>query len=518
MDKSRKPAGRFSAAKAPLSFDLLRQEQDIEGDAPPWGWPEIFIVIQYVSTGLLFIPGTQSFRFLIRALPYLFSGFLLLLYLYKFFKQREQKWKLDASMQASQMEEIPARGKKLRGRQIAKVPFPYHGMQGWLLAALTLMTLVWLFHPNSHFTAGMGQVFFQFLIAAPAFWAVLVVKSRKHLIRLLVLTFATNFVSAGMGVLQVYYPDNFNPPEFTSADPEMIKRLQYEGPGGKMILRPCGLTDTPGGASYAGLFTGFLGLGLALSPGMPVWGRFLCIFGAGLGPLVLLLTQVRSLFIVLAGVTCVFAGIMFLQRRIILVQLILGMGLLIGIGAFVWAINIGGEGVRDRFGFVFGEENYGDLANERNQFWTDTFQRLLPRYPFGAGMGRWGIMQATFNNNPSNFTSEPLYVEVQITGWLFDGGVLLWMLYPLALIWAAAQILKSSIDQRHLEIAYWYAMVFALNLTAVVQSYSQPTFNTQFGILFWFFSGAAIGLIFRQKENQVKALALKLTQKVSRFA
>jgi hypothetical protein len=78
--------------------------------------------------------------------------------------------------------------------------------------------------------------------------------------------------------------------------------------------------------------------------------------------------------------------------------------------------------------------------------------------------------------------------------------------------------LKSSIDQRHLEIAYWYAMVFALNLTAVVQSYSQPTFNTQFGILFWFFSGAAIGLIFRQKENQVKALALKLTQKVSRFA
>ena len=46
---------------------------------PRWGWLEVFVLIQYLSTALLFLPGAQSYRFAIRALPYLSSLGLLAL-------------------------------------------------------------------------------------------------------------------------------------------------------------------------------------------------------------------------------------------------------------------------------------------------------------------------------------------------------------------------------------------------------------------------------------------------------
>lgn len=429
------------------------------------------------------------------------SGFLLLYYMYHWHRQRKAKWKAEVAARAHELEEGHT-GESMRARSVQKEKFPFHGMQGWLAASILVLILGWIFHPNSHFQAGLGQVMFQAMIVAPAFWAVMVVKNRKHLIRLLVLTFATNFVSASLGVLQVYYPDTFNPVEFTSADPEILKRLVYTGPGGVEILRPCGLSDTPGYASYSGFFTGFLGIALAFAPGMPVWGRLLCIIGAALGPLVLLLTQVRSLFIVLILITAVFSFLIFLQRRLLQFQLITGIGVVLITGAVIWAVNIGGDSISGRFSFLWGQQDYKDLANERGQFWSYTLNDLLFLYPLGAGVGRWGVMQTSFNNDPTNETSSPLYVEIQVTGWLFDGGYVMWVVYPMALLFALAQIFRTSIKEREDEKSFWYAVVFALNLSAVIQAYSGPTFNTQFGIIFWFFSGAVIGLIIREKRRR----------------
>src|SRR5262245_59535314 len=45
-----------------------------------WGWPEIFVAMQLLWGALLFIPGAQSYRTLIRAAPYVLSGAAVIYY------------------------------------------------------------------------------------------------------------------------------------------------------------------------------------------------------------------------------------------------------------------------------------------------------------------------------------------------------------------------------------------------------------------------------------------------------
>jgi hypothetical protein len=500
MKKITKHKSRFASVRQQKSFNLLGIAGDLYGPAPKWGLPELFVLVQFLSPALLFIPGSQSVRQIIRALPYLMSGFLLLYYFYHFFRQRQEKWREDSARLASEMDDVPVSQKK-NIRSISRAGYPFQGMHGWLIGAILLMTAVWIFHPNSHPVAGMAQIFFQCMIAAPAFWAILVIQNQNHLKRLLVLTFITNFASAGVGVLQVYYPDTFNPIEFTTADADLVSRLTYVGPDGREILRPCGLTDTPGGASNAGLFSGFLGLALLITPGFSWWARILFLFGGALGPMVLLLTHVRSTFLVMAGIGLTFAGILFLQRRMLQVQVLVGIAVAIGISTFIWATTVGGEGIRKRFDFLTGDANVTELADERGVFHKVTFEQHMGEYPFGAGIGRWGIMAGIFNRQGAAAEEKwkPLYVEVQLTGWLFDGGVLMWLVYPIAILFAMGLIFKACLETREEEISYWFGIAFSLNLATVVMCYAGNPFNTQYGIMFWFFSAAAIGLIFKQR-------------------
>ncbi len=500
MDGKEKSRIRFFPWQKSSQFNLLGLDGQNGGRAPGWGWPEFFIILQYVSTGLLFIPGTQPFRSIIRALPYLISGFLLLYYLFHWQRQRAMKWKMDTSALAKKMDEISLIPSKQNRFSINKAKFPFLGMQGWLLGSLMVLLLGLLFHPNSHFQGGLGQIFFQIMIVAPAFWAVLVVQNRQHLIRLLTLTFATNLVSAVLGILQVYYPEVFSPPALTTVDPEIRDRLTYTGPGGRQILRPCGLSDTPGYASYSGLFCGFLGLAMAFGPRLSFFSRIFFIIGAGIGPVVLLLTQVRSLFIVLVLITILFAITICAQRRFLQFQLISGIGVFLFATAVIWAVNTGGESISNRFSFLWGEQDYKDLANQRGRFYSWTFDEHLREYPLGAGVGRWGVMAESFNNDYTNIKSSKLHAEIQLTGWLYDGGYLMWIIYPMAILFALIPILRMSFTSVKDERTFWYAIVLALNLSVIIQAYSQPTFNTQFGIIFWFFSGAVIGLHSRLKK------------------
>lgn len=501
MEGTEKTTSRFSPTQKRSNFNLLGIGDQALDRAPGWGWPELFIIVQYVSTGLLFIPGTQPFRSIIRALPYLMSGFLLLYYVFHWYRQRTSKWKMDTSALAEELDESSLTGKKQNKFNIKKVPFPFHGMQGWLIGVIFILLAGLVFHPNSHFQGGVGQVFFQIMIAAPAFWAVMVVQNRQHLVRLLTLTFATNLVSAILGILQVYYPEIFSPPALTTVDPEIRDRLTYTGPGGRQILRPCGLSDTPGYASYSGLFCGFLGIAMAFGPRLSAFARVFFLVGAGIGPVVLLLTQVRSLFIVLVLITILFAVTICAQRRFLQFQLISGIGLMLFVGAVAWAVNTGGQSISTRFSFLWGEQDYKDLANERGRFYTWTFEEHLKAYPLGAGVGRWGVMADSFNNDYTNIKSNKLHAEIQLTGWLYDGGYLLWIVYPMAIVFALLPLLRASFTSLKDEKTFWYAIVLALNLSVIIQAYSQPTFNTQFGVIFWFFSGAVIGLHMRSQNT-----------------
>src|SRR6188768_3749017 len=193
----------------------------------PWGWIEIFAAIQLLWGVLLFFPGAQPYRVIVRALPYVTSLAALLFVL----------------------------------RRRMDVPIPASGK--WLLAAFALLALN-LLHAETRVAAGIAQVIFQICVAAPMFWMPGMIGSRRRLSRLLSVIFVASFFSAAIGVLQVYYPDSLLPPEFSalarSLNPAIVDALSYVGPDGRSIIRPSGLSDLPGGAAVAGLTTVVLGI------------------------------------------------------------------------------------------------------------------------------------------------------------------------------------------------------------------------------------------------------------------
>ena len=73
--------------------------------------------------------------------------------------------------------------------------------------------------------------------------------------------------SSVVGVLQVYYPEQFLPPEFSALglemNPDLVSSLTYRGADGQEIVRPPGLSDMPGGAAVAAMLTMALGVVMA---------------------------------------------------------------------------------------------------------------------------------------------------------------------------------------------------------------------------------------------------------------
>ena len=247
-----------------------------------WPWVEWFVYLQFLWGALLFIPGSQAYRPIIRALPYASSAILLLLFL-----PQRSSW--------------------------TKAP----GSASFMLAALGVLVAN-LLHPTTQFMAGVAQCVFQLMIAAPVFWAWKAVRTEEHLLKIVRLVFLLNVLSAGVGALQVYVPDVFLPPQFSALGMQLsetwVDEMWYEGAGGRTIVRPPGLTDQPGAASVAGTIAAVLGLGLTLvSKRNPA--RVLCLGGAALGLFVLYLTQVRSLLLMCVAAFIVMAALMFRRGR-----------------------------------------------------------------------------------------------------------------------------------------------------------------------------------------------------------
>jgi hypothetical protein len=97
------------------------------------GFAEAFIAMQLLWGVFLFIPGAQSIRTVVRAIPYLVSGGAIIYY----FRH--------------------ATGQKLPSST------------NWLTLSFLLLLLN-LLHETAHLMAGLAQVVFQACIAAPLFW------------------------------------------------------------------------------------------------------------------------------------------------------------------------------------------------------------------------------------------------------------------------------------------------------------------------------------------------------------
>ena len=423
-----------------------------------WGWLEAFVVIQIFWAVLLFIPGSQAYRVYIRAFPYVASLIALV-----------------ACVRSAGAD--------------AAVP----GAR-WILAVLVLLVAN-LMHEETWFTAGLGQVVFQLAIAAPVFWGSRVWITEERLERIVLLLLGANFASAAVGLLQVYYPATFLPPQFSSLaaklNPEFVSALSYVGTGDRMIIRPPGLSDLPGGAAISATIAAILGFAFALRPAQPIVVRLFYASAAIIAITVVYLTQVRSMLLMIFG--CMFAMVLVRLRQGRILQsgwMAATAGTLL-CGAFVWAVTVGGEMVEERYLDIM---NYGVVQTfheNRGLFLEYTLRQLPFEYPLGAGLGRWGMMSAYFPDT-ANWQHPALYAEIQLTGWLFDGGLLMWLLYPVALALAIRHSYTCAVEQDS-SLNDLAMMVLSIQLLIAGLCFTGPVFNTQLGITFWLSTAVLYG-------------------------
>jgi len=424
-----------------------------------WGWAEIFVAIQLLWGIALFVPGAQGYRTYIRALPYVISVVSLVYYF-----RRET------------------------GEPLARCA-------KWLLVSCGLL-LVNLLQPTTHMLAGVGQIVFQISIAAPAFWMARAIRSERRLTLVLWVLFASGFIASAVGILQVYFPERFLPPEFSvlaqTLNPDVVSSLTYVGADGRHIVRPPGLSDMPGGAAVAAMMTMVLGLTLAMRREQSWIARAACVAGGAVGMTTLFLTQVRSLSLLAAGGIAVCAVLQFRQGRRAQGAISVAVGIVLIGGAYLWAVSVGGSAVADRFLGLLNDGVLRTFEESRGLTIRYTMAEMLTQFPFGAGLGRWGMMQTLFGD-PTMWQAPPIHVETQPTGWLVDGGVALLFLYAGALAIALRYTYRLAVDSQLGRLQDAATVLLCVQLTIVGLCLSGPAFNNQLGIQFWAVTGALAG-------------------------
>ncbi len=453
----------------------LHEVQDERAAGPhiAWGWLEIFVLVQVLWGVLLFVPGSQGYRIYIRGFPYVASLAALM-----------------ACLRTTGVE--------------SKAPGA-----PWILASLALM-VAGLAHPATWLMSGTAQVVFQLAIAAPVFWTATHWISAERLDRILLLVFGANFLGAAVGLLQVYYPATFMPPEFSrlalSLNADVVGALTYIGADGREIIRPPGLSDIPGGAAVSATVSALLGFAFATRAQATPRLRLLFLAFAMIGLTVVYLTQVRSMLVMLVICMMAAGAVRLRSGRIAHTAWIVTAGATVVLASFTWAVAVGGDSIVERFQSMLDQGVVSSYQENRGAFLTYTLQELVYEYPFGAGMGRWGMMAAYFGE-PTNWRFPGLWAEIQLTGWLYDGGLLLCVCYGTAVAATVHHTYKiATSTQTHLsDLA---TMVLSMQILVVGLCFTGLVFNTQMGIVFWLLSASVYGA--QRTAIAEEALALEL--------
>lgn len=429
--------------------------------APPWGFPELFVISQTALPALLFLPGSQSLRVPIRVGAFAIS---LVGLMYWWHAKRTQE----------------------RGLQPVRL---------LLCTALAYLGLMLLHPTTSGLRAGLAQIILYLAVCAPVFWAPALVRDQRHLARLLVLLFICNGLNSLVGVLQVYNPAVWMPQELSRvviASRYGLDAVSYIGPEGKRIIRPPGLFDSPGAVCGPAMITVLLGLAFtAVWKGLPK-KLFACAM-AVIGIAAIYLTHVRSSLIVVTMMVFALSGIlMFMQKEKLRAAVLLGLYGLMILAAFFLAVALGGQSIRDRFVSLVEQDPIEIFYKSRGEQLENGFRTLLSDYPFGAGLGRWGIINAHFGD-PYDTKASPIWAEVQTNAWLIDGGLVLLALYGGALVLNTRNTIRlvraaGAPERRLLAVA-----VLAANVGTLVLVLSFTPFTGQIGLQYWLLSGALHG-------------------------
>jgi hypothetical protein len=435
-------------------------------DAPPatevrtWGFAEFFVISQTALPALLYLPGTQPFRLYIRIASFAIS-FATLIW-----------WSLAS----------------------AKTARP-HRAHPYIVASMVYVVLM-LFHPTtSSALAGLAQLVLYVSVLAPMFWASAFVRSPQHLARLMALLLVCNGANAVVGVLQVYDPARWMPPEMSRVVTESLYGLgavTYRGPEGRLIVRPPGLFDNPGAVAGPGMYAALLGLVFATSA-IAKWQRVAALGASFAGIAAIYLSQVRVALVVSVLMFTAYVLILIAQNRRARAIVFAAAAGAIVVSTFSFALVLGGESIAERTMTLFQDDPISLYSSSRGGQLTYTFGELLRTYPLGAGLGRWGMIAAYFAADARPDVS-PLWVEIQVAGWSVDGGIVLLGFSVAALLMTLFTESRTARDDPDARVRACAAVVLAANLGTAALIFTFTPFVTQIGLQFWFLAGALHGL------------------------
>jgi hypothetical protein len=435
----------------------------------PWGIAEYFIIAQTAIPAVLYLPGTQPFRFSLRVASFAVSLVMLL-------------W-LGMTTDRSRTS---------------------HPSQPWLIAVLALVGAM-ILHPQTSSTlAGLATLALYAAVIAPFFWAPSLVKGPDHLARLMALLLVCNGINSVVGVLQVYNPERWMPPEMSRVLTEQtigVGAVTYVGPGGRLIVRPPGLFDNPGAVAGPGMYAALLGLVFGVSA-LAWWKRIGAIALSFAGIAAIYLSQVRITLIVAVVMLCTYAGLLVLQSRPARATKFVSIAGLIVVVGFIFALSLGGESVATRTATLFEQDPVSLYSASRGGQLAYTFDDILTRYPLGAGLGRWGMI-AMYYGAFGAPTGEALWAEIQLAGWAIDGGFALLGLYLVALVVTLATEFRVARSHPHPKVRACASVVLAANLGTAAMIFSFTPFVTQIGLQFWFLAGALQGVAPFGRSTQV---------------
>ncbi len=356
-----------------------------------------------------------------------------------------------------------------------------------------------VFHPSTNSPlVGFAQTGLYLAVLAPLFWVTRLTVTPVVLARVFLMVWAFHALSAGVGVLQSLFPGRFQPAVSTVIQEMGVvaEGLKIELADGTQMWRPMGLTDTPGGAATSGLYAAMFGMGyLALS-------RRWSLRAAGavaiiVGLYCIYLSQIRSILVVYGIVAVVFAGGLLALRQFGAAVRLMAVLPILVIGGFAWAYAVGGESMAARMETLVEGRATDVYYSNRGHFLEYTVTELLPEYPMGAGLGRWGMMRYHFGD-PTGPQSDAIWVEIQWTGWLLDGGVPLILTYVAAVgaaVWAAARAARRARDPW---LAGWSALMVAYGVAVAGLTFNYVPFVSQAGLEFWFLNAALFTTVARQ--------------------
>jgi len=362
----------------------------------------------------------------------------------------------------------------------------------WFVGTVTVLA-VSLFHPETEgFASGLAQALLYVSIMSPLLWVPRLPIKPKTLERTMGIFWAFHFASTGIGILQVMFPGSFQTALSSSvaaAGEGPLQALMLTLNDGTRIFRPMGLTDTPGAASASGMYAVIFGAAF-LTRSKHLWTRALFTLSMLAGVACIALCQIRALAVVVA-IAIITLGLLLLRarrfRQLLVITVTVGVAVVAGAAL---SFTVASEQVQSRFEAFLEDRPEEIYRSNRGVFLDQTLTEYIPEYPLGAGLGRWGMMYYYFGGD--DIARPPLYAELQVTGWIFDGGLPLLVMYGGLLFATLWGVYRAMLDSHDPQLTTWAIFILSYDVGLVGLVFSYPLFVGQLGLEFWLFNAALL--------------------------